>query len=157
MVEELLVSNANERGATFSADGRWIAYQSDESGRNEIYVRPFPDVDAGRWQVSTTGGTQPVWSPDPDRQELFYTDPASSLVAVPVRGEGATFAYGNPEVLFDGTACVLRPNSRYYDVSPDGKRFLMIKVHSVGEDGAVPEIIVVENWFEELKTLVPVP
>jgi hypothetical protein len=98
-------------------------------------VRPFPDVDAGKWQVSTTGGTQPVWSPDPDRQELFYTDPASSLVAVPVRGEGATFAHGNPEVLFDGTAYVLNPNFRFYDVSPDGKRFLMIKVNSVEEAG----------------------
>jgi len=135
VVEELLASNANERAAAFSPDGRWIAYQADESGRNEIYVRPFPDVDAGKWQVSTTGGTQPVWSPDPDRQELFYTDPASSLVAVPVRGEGATFAHVNPEVLFDGTAYVLNPNFRFYDVSPDGKRFLMIKVNSVEEAG----------------------
>lgn len=148
VVEELLDSSGNELNAALSADGRWIAYQSDESGRNEIYVRPFPDVEAGRWQVSRTGGSQPVWSPDPDRQELFYWDPTPSLVAVPVRGEGATFAHGNPEALFDAAEYLGGVAYRQYDVSPDGNRFLMIKMNGVEDVGTMPEIIIVEHWFE---------
>ena len=96
VVVELLDSNANERNAALSADGRWIAYQSDKAWQNEIYVRPFPDLEAGRWQVSRTGGTQPIWSPDPNGQELFYWNPAPSLVVVPVRGEDATLRARQP-------------------------------------------------------------
>ncbi len=104
------------------------------------------------WQVSGAGGIQPAWSPD--GQELFYWDPAPSLVAVLVRGEAATFTRGNPEVLFEAQGYFTGPGGRTYDVSPDG-RFLLIKTGTTDETGARPDIILVENWFEELKRLAP--
>ena len=82
-----------------SPDGRWMAYLSDESGKNEIYVRPFPEVNKGRWQISTSGGNSPLWSRD--GRELFYRS-ADSVMAVAVQTE-PTFKPGKPEVLFRGT------------------------------------------------------
>jgi Tol biopolymer transport system component len=143
----------SERTADLSPDGRWIAYESDESGRSEIYVRPFPDVDTGRWQVSTNGGTEPLWSRD--GHELFYRSRDELLVAgietTPV------FAAGNPEILFRdtyfGSGGGVPQGGRAYDVARDGQRFLMIK--PVEASIAAPRIIIVENWFEELARLVP--
>ena len=88
----------SELNAEFSRDGRWLAYESNESGRNEIYVRPFPNVDAGRRQVSTNGGTQPLWARN--GQELFY-ESKGALIRVPVK-MGSTFEAGTPRKLFDG-------------------------------------------------------
>ena len=131
-----------------SPDGRYLAYASNEAGQFQIYVRPFPDVETGKWQVSTDGGLRPAWSRN--GRELFYTK-GSTLIAVPLQTAGSTFAWGNSVKLFD------RPYAapaleRYYDVSPDGKRFLMIKESSPGDTiTTTANMVVVLNWIEELK------
>ncbi len=137
-----------------SPDGRWMAYMSDESGNYEVYVRPFPDVNAGRWQVSVAGGTSPIWSPD--GRELFYRT-AGSVVAVDVQTEPA-FKAGKPHVLFQDKYVPLQTDATTWHISPDGKRFLMMK--DIGSTGSTFEgprkINIVVNWFEELKQRVPV-
>jgi Tol biopolymer transport system component len=137
-----------ERSGDVSPDGRWLAYQSDESGPYQIYVRPFPTVDAGRWQVSGEGGTLPRWSPN--GRELFYADGHNHLVSVNVQA-GATFAFGKATTLFD-LADTMVSVYRNYDVAPDGARFAVVKAQR--SRGAV-QFIVVENWLEELKARVP--
>ena len=136
---------------SFSPDGRWLAYESDESGQLEIYVRPFPDVDGGGlWQVSTGGGTQPLWARN--GRELFYRNEAA-LIAVAVQTE-PNFTPATPEVLFEREYAG-GPGGRSYDVSPDGEQFLMIK-ESSGEVTTAPQrFVVVQNWFEELRQRVP--
>jgi hypothetical protein len=135
--------------ADFSPNGRYIAYQSDESGRYEIYVRPFPRIDNGRWQVSMAGGTRPVWARN--GRELFYLDASNTLSAVPVSTSGPTISIGIPAKLFDTT--YVQPNpARHFDVSADGQQFLMLKAIATGDPNATPvSIVLVEHWFEELK------
>jgi serine/threonine protein kinase len=136
-----------------SPDGRWIAYASYESGKVEIYVRSFPEVNKGKWQVSTNGGNRPLWSPDPDGRELFYRN-VDSVMAVAVQTE-PTFKPGKTETLFRGTYA-----AEEWDISHDGKRFLMIKPPaSTGAALAAAgprKINIVLNWFEELKQRLPV-
>ncbi|HET9361719.1 MAG TPA: protein kinase [Vicinamibacterales bacterium] len=144
----------NESNPEVSPDGRWVAYQSDESGQFEVYVRPFPNVDAGgRWLVSNGGGTRPVWAQN--GRELFYLVEPGRVMAVPIQ-PGATFTWGNPQMVFDGPY-VAGNAGRTYDVSPDGRRFLMIKdAPRQGKDPAPePKLVIVQNWVEELKRLVP--
>ena len=145
----LLATTFAERMPELSPDGRWLAYVSDESGREEIYVRPFPDIGAGgRWQVSTGGGTQPLWSRD--GSELFYRND-DALLGVPVETQ-PSFTAGNPAVVLDGWYTT-NQGGRGYDVSLDGERFLMLRQY---EDAAsTVEIVVVENWFAELERLAP--
>jgi Tol biopolymer transport system component len=149
----LLNSQFSEFRPALSPDGRWLAYVSNENGPNEIYVRPFPDVNQGKWQVSTTGGTSPVWSPD--GREIFYRG-ASSLMAVPVTTTPA-FKAGTPQPLFSLATYVFPANGRKYDISPDGRRFLFLKgVDAVQAANApAPPLVFVENWTEELKRRVP--
>ena len=133
----------------FSPNGRYLAYQSDESGRSEVYVRPFPHVDSGRWQISTAGGTRPAWARS--GRELFYLDASNTLTAVPVQTSGSTFSAGKPAKVFDTKYAEPNP-SRHYDVSADGQRFLMLKDSAAGDPNATPaSMVVVEHWFEELK------
>jgi serine/threonine-protein kinase len=150
-VMPLFATMFGERNGEVSPDGRWLAYESDESGREEIYVRPFRDLQGGRWQVSTSGGTRPLWARN--GRELFYLVPPGRVMSVAIqRGEG--FAAGNPQVIFDGP--YLAPNSsRTYDVSPNGERFLMLKAASSDKTSAQPSMIIVQNWTEELKRRVP--
>ena len=145
--EPLYSSSFNETGAVVSPDGQWMAYEADDSGRFEVYVRQFPNGDDGRWQISTAGGAEPVWGPA--GRELFYRT-GSEVVAVLV-GEGPPSTWSSPIALF---ADQYNPRqggySRYYDVAPDG-RFLMILVTSV-EGG---DLVFVEHWAEELNRFVP--
>jgi len=138
-----------EGGPAFSPDGRWLAYVSDESGRSEVYVQPFPGPGA-KFVISTGGGSEPVW---PRRgHELFYRN-GDEMMAVDVT-TGLTFAAGKPRRLFDGRyarSTSLWPN---YDVSADGQRFLMVK--GVEEFTSPTQINVVLSWSEELKRLVPI-
>jgi eukaryotic-like serine/threonine-protein kinase len=139
--------------AEFSPDGRYVAYQSDASGQNEVYVRPFPNVELGRWQISTAGGTRPAWARD--GRELFFLDPSNTLTGVAVRTSEPSFIYGSPAKVFDGKYVESNP-ARHYDVSHDGRRFLMIKDSADGDPNATPaSMVVVAHWFEELKRLVP--
>ena len=135
--------------AHFSPDGRYIAYASDESGRYEIYLRPFPRVDNGRWQISTAGGTRPVWARS--GRELFYLDASNALTSVPVTASGPTITIGIPAKLFDTKYAEPNP-SRHFDVSADGQRFLMLKASATADPNATPlSMVLVEHWFEELK------
>lgn len=156
-VTPLLQTTFGEQNPDVSPDGRWIAYESNESGSNEIYVRPFPAIDGGRWQVSTGGGTRPVWARS--GRELFYLVGADAvrMMALPVQS-GATFSAGSPQKLFEGRYFATPDRSgRTYDVSPDGQRFLMIKNAAVDvTTSLVPSFVFVLNWFDELKRLVPV-
>jgi eukaryotic-like serine/threonine-protein kinase len=139
--------------AEISPDGRYLAYQSDESGQVQVYVRAFPDVRSGPWQISTAGGTRPAWGRN--GRELFFLDGSGALTAVPVQTSGPTFIGGTPAKLFDTK--YLEPNpARHYDVAPDSRRFLMIKddVNS-SANATAPSMVVVLNYFEELKRKVP--
>ncbi len=150
-VETLVATEFAERNAELSPDGRWMAYQSTQSGQDEVYVRPFPNVDDGQWQISTGGGTRPLWAST--GRELFYRRGAA-LMVVPMQ-TGPSFTPATPEVLFEGTYHT--GPGRSYDIAPDGQRFLMIKEGGGAEDtSAPPSLIVVQNWFEELERLVPV-
>ena len=152
-IESLLQTPSNERNGVVSPrDGRWLAYESDSSKRFEIYVRPFPDVSAGQWLISTAGGTRPLWAPN--GQELFYVAPDGALMAVRVDARGSAWSAGSPAKVFEGPYATGAPsNGRNYDVSPDGKRFLMVKEPAT--QATAPQIVVVQNWFEELKRLAP--
>ena len=153
-VEPLIQTMFSETQGEISPDGHWLAYQSNDSGQNQIYVRPFPNVNAGRWQLSTAGGTRHVWARN--GRELFYGGPGGAIMAVPVQ-TGSTFSYGNPTKLFDWPTLPAPSPARTYDVSPDGQKFLMIK-ESGGSDPTTPtpsSVVVVLNWTEELKQRVP--
>ena len=154
----LLQSPAQKLGAEVSPDGRWLAYQSDESGRHEVFVRPFPNVEAGRWQISTDGGTRPAWSRKGD--ELFYLDGNDLLTAVRIQASGTTFIPGKPAKVLNGKYVAGSTTRGYdlrsYDVSADGQRFLMLKeMASTTTSAALPTMTVVVNWIEELKSRMP--
>jgi serine/threonine-protein kinase len=147
--QTIVQTTFQEGNADVSPDGNWIAYQSNESGNLQVYVRPFPKTDGGRWQVSTGGGGRPVWARN--GRELFYIDTDNRLNVVPVRAT-PTFSAGSPVRVFDARY-FSNIAGRTYDVSPDGRRFLMIKDNAVA-DGASSKpanLIVVEHWPEELK------
>jgi Tol biopolymer transport system component len=151
----LLQEKYNKDHPQVSPDGRWLAYASNESGHNEVYVRSFPEVNKGRWQISMDGGNGPLWSPN--GRELFYRN-GDSVMAVSVETE-PTFKPGKPKMLFRGTyfsdniGQAVLPR---WDISPDGKRFLMMKESGQTSTGGAPrKINIVLNWLEELKARVP--
>jgi hypothetical protein len=152
-VQPLIQGPLVDRNPEVSPDGQWLAYESNDSGQLQVFVRPFPDVNKGKIQVSTVGGAQPLWARN--GQELFYIAPGGVLMSVPVK-RGTTWTAGTPTRLFQ--APYFRggggSDSRTYDASPDGKRFLMIKQDVPGNQPAA-RIVVVQHWLEELKRLVP--
>jgi hypothetical protein len=136
----------NESVPRFSPDGSWLAYVSNESGRLETYVQPYPGP-GGKWQISTERGTEPVWNPN--GRELFYRS-GGKMMAVDIAIQ-PSFAAGKPRMLFEGP--YEAPTDSNYDVSRDGRRFLMLKPSE--QEAAASQINVVLNWFEELKRRVP--
>ena len=162
--EPLIATAFAEALPAVSPDGRWIAYQSNESGPPAVFVRPFPDVGDGKWQVSQGPGLAPAWSRD--SRELFYVAAAPggrAMMAVEYDGD-PSFTWSRPERLFELSGRMdiwMAAASRQWDVAPDGGRFLMIK-----EDEDAPgdgprqgptELVYVANWFTELAERVPVP
>jgi serine/threonine-protein kinase len=145
--------DAVERRPALSPDGRWLAYQSFRDGRWDVYVRPFPDVRGGLWQVSPGGGEEPVWAPD--GRTLFYVDHAAQrLMAVPVAASGG-LEPGSPEAVLDVSPYIFRlANHNNYDIGPDG-RFLFLKLAEAATTDAGPQIVVVLNFSEELRRLAP--
>jgi serine/threonine-protein kinase len=139
----------NESSPRFSPDGRWLAYASDESGRHEIYVQPYPGP-GGKWPISADGGREPVWNRN--GRELFYRS-GDKMMVVDVATQ-PRFAAGKPRVLFEGPYDPTVFTAPNYDVSPDGRRFLMLKRSEQGA-ASLTQINVVLNWFEELKRRVP--
>jgi len=147
----LIHSRFDEANAELSPDGRWIAYQSDESGRAEVHVRPFPAVDSGHWQVSTDGGQQPLWARS--GRELFFVDASRRIIAVPIQ-TGPSFTAGNATVAVAALSVATGPG-RAYDVSPDGKRFLVIRPAGADDKTGPAQLNVVLNWGDELTRLLP--
>lgn len=139
-------ASSTEWGGAFSRDGKWIAYTSDESGRYEVYVRPYPGP-GGQWQISTDGGEEPMWSPN--GRELLYRK-GFKWMTVGVR-TSPEFSAEPPHLLFEGPYVNVPGVS--YDVAPDGQHFLMLRG---AEEGKTTQLKVVLNWFEELKEKVPV-
>jgi serine/threonine-protein kinase len=147
----LLRSAFNVRASRVSPDGRWIAYTSNESGRDEVYVHAFPSLE-GKWQISTSGGTEPMWSRKGD--ELFYRG-EGALMVVGISRAPSSFSASSPHKMFNDNYFA-DSGRTVYDVSADGQRFLMLKNDVADEGtGARGQIILVQNWFEELKRLVP--
>ena len=138
----------------FSPDGRWIAYTSDETGRQEVYAQPFPGPGERR-QLSNNGGTQPAWARN--GRELFYTEIEARtqrmrMMSVPFVA-GSPLRAGVPHALFEGQFRD-QANTRGYDVTADGQRFLMVKPVQ-RPPSPVTQMVMVQNWFEELKAKVP--
>lgn len=149
-VRPLLHTPFEEMFPAISPDGGWLAYQSNESGGPEVYVRPFPDVEAGKEQVSSGGGMEPVWGPT--GRELFYRN-GDAMMAVSVETE-PTFTRGNPEILFEGR--YYRPAIRSYDLAPDGQRFVMIEAAQSGDPVSGLQLVITLNWHQELLERVPI-
>jgi serine/threonine protein kinase len=143
-------SPAHDEAPALSADGRWLAYSSEESGDRQIYVRPFPDTKAGRWQVTSEGGSQPLWAPD--GSELYYRN-GPAMMSVTVKTD-PVFRTGPPSELFRGD--FINPDGAFrdYDLEyPEGRRFLMVE--DLEPEVSSTRLIYVENWDTELESLVP--
>jgi hypothetical protein len=156
--EPLIHSEADEDCPSLSPDGGWIAYESDDTGEAEIYVQRFPDL-GGRRLISIGGGYTPTWSPD--GKELFYLRPVSvggapgTMMRVAVEREGTTLTAGQPEELFEWAFYMRRGPARLYDVGPDGRFLMVAEEDQTGSADSPYDLIVVQNWFEELKRRVP--
>jgi serine/threonine-protein kinase len=154
----LLKEKYYEAQPQVSPDGRWIAYTSNESGQNQVCVRPFPEVEGGLWQVSTTGGDSPLWSPD--SREIFFRN-GDAVMGTSLRTD-PTFSFETPKMLFRGTyvrSVLAFGNWDFatWDISPDGQRFLMMKelAAATAVERGLRKITVILNWYEEIKRLVP--
>jgi serine/threonine-protein kinase len=140
----------DESALALSPDGRWIAYESDETGRREVYIRPFPNTNDGRWQASTNGGFAPLWARS--GRELFFVDAARQMTVVPFT-PGPEPRLGERRVLFLLSDDLYLTEGDYYtpwDISPDGRRFVMARRLGSGTAARSP-LVVVENWFTELR------
>jgi len=141
----VVATTFTEMSPAFSPNGRWLAYVSNETGVDEIYVVPFPNTGAGKWAISAGGGTEPLWSHRGN--ELFYRDASGDLVAVEVH-TNPTFSLGRSVALFPAAGFSSLRFTPQYAVALDDRRFLMIRPL---QTGAPDKLIVVENWFEELR------
>ncbi len=149
----LVVTPYDESAFALSPDGRWIAYHSDETGRPEVFVRPFPNTNSSKEQISTDGGRAPLWSRD--GRELFYLRADNTMMAVPVAA-GAEWRRSEPRALFQLRSALAMLEPSYYtpwDVAPDG-RFIFARSREGGSDRRAP-LIVIENWMEEVKAKMP--
>ena len=152
VVTGLIASEFNEAGATLSPNGRWIAYSSDRSGVDEVYVRPFPGLDS-LTPISTGGGLEPRWGPD--GRELFYRLPNGELHVVAI-DTGATEIVVESDLVFQGVRPFTAPvGLRTYDIDPSGARVINTASSRVADEQG--GLIIVENWFEELRERVPIP
>lgn len=138
-----------ELGSAQQPDSRWLAYVSNEQGRNEVFVRPFPDVNGGKWQVSSGGGSAPVWAHS--GRDLFYVSRGQmNVVAI---HPGPPFSAEPPRALFAIPAGVRAGSlaNGTIAITPDDRRFLMVRDMGWGEMAGTPTLVVVENFFEELR------
>jgi Tol biopolymer transport system component len=142
----LVATPASENQFELSPDGKYLAYVSDESGTLEVYVRPFPNTSSARWQVSTAGGTVPLWSHS--GKELFFRTKQGDIASVPV-STASGFTAGAPRVLFSAKPFRFNTQISTYDISPDDKRFLMLRETATAEAG---QLVVSEHWLDDLKS-----
>jgi serine/threonine-protein kinase len=141
-----------EINAAFSPDGRWLAYQSDESGRIEVYVRPFPGP-GGKWQISTGGGAFPAWSRN--RKELFYRTLELTLMVAPYAAEGDSFRAEKPRQWSPGLVTPRGGNNRGFDLHPDGQRVAVLKAAEQQAEEKRDKVVLIQNFFDELRRVAP--
>jgi serine/threonine-protein kinase len=144
---KIISTPVRDLGARLSPDAHWIAYYSNESGRHEVYVRPFPNVNDHKWMISTNGGWTPVWSPD--GRELFYVN-GSEMIAVSITAHGADFSAGKPEQLFDGPFDTTQDMN--FDIAPDATHFVMVEADP---DAKPTRINVAVNWIDDVRRTAP--
>jgi len=144
----LVASPYTELQPALSRDGRWLAYASNESGTNEVYVRPFPDTGGARWQVSNGGGEEPRWSAD--GRVIFFLDPRSRLIAADVR-TGPAFAVAGQRPLFSAVDFFREGFHQSYDVSADGRFFYFMRPLQSDAGTRAPQIVRVDNWFADVR------
>ena len=144
----LVGSPFTELHPAVSPNGHWLAYTSNESGRNEVYVRPFPNTGDGRWQVSTAGGVTPRWSPD--GRELYYLDAGRRMIAVSVT-TSPSFAAGDRHPLFDASGFTLDDFHTPYDITPDGRFFIFAAPRQLSAAVRPPSMVRVDHWFRDLE------
>ncbi|HKE83393.1 MAG TPA: protein kinase [Vicinamibacterales bacterium] len=137
----IAATSFNEMRPRFAPDGRFVAYESDELGQNEIFIQPVPPT-GGKWQISISGGSGPSWRHD--GRELYYVNSSGDLVAVPITTSDRTLSVGSPVRLFSGLGFVTAV--RQYDPAPDGSRFLVRRV----SDPPAQPIMVVLDWTARL-------
>lgn len=142
-IRELVATPVNEVTPALSPDGRWLAYVSEESGRNEVFLRPFPNISEAKRQVSIKGGSEPVWAHS--GRELFFVDGDNQLVAAEISA-APVLTVGRQQVLFSRARFAGDPLHPRYAVAPDDRRFLMVQFMAGGD-----ELVLVQNWFEVLK------
>jgi len=147
----LVASPYTELHPAVSPGGQWLAYTSNESGNNEVYVRPFPNTKDGRWQVSTAGGRVPRWSRD--GKELFFIDRGGTMVSAPIAA-GAGFSVGPLRPLFNTTGLALDDFHQAYDVSPDGRSFIVAAPRQLTAATRPPQLVRVDHWFQDLRARV---
>jgi Periplasmic component of the Tol biopolymer transport system len=140
--------SADEYMPAVSPDGRWVAYVSIESGREEVYVRPVPDVDRARWQVSSAGGTSPVWGSS--SRELYYVARGDTMVAVTVGGT-TEFQVTGREALFGTAPFTFTPWHQGFGVRPGGRSFVMLRRTDQSAGPEARRLAVVLNWFTEVR------
>jgi Tol biopolymer transport system component len=145
----IVATGYDEQAAALSPDSHWLAYLSNEQGENEVFVRPFPDVNGGKWQVSSGGGSAPLWAHN--GRELFYVRGANMYV-VQIH-PGPPFSAEPPRVLFaiPGRVRAGSPVRGTFAITPDDQRFLMVRDNSWEDMAGAPTLVVVENFFEELR------
>ena len=147
-----LNSPFGEMTPVFSPDGRWLAYQSDESGNNEVYVRPFPGP-GGKWQISTGGGVFPKWSRN--GKELFYSTEGSRIMVATYTVSGDSFHPEKPQPWSPGQFSSGRGYTYNFDPHPDGRRFAVLKAPATGETSQVNKVTFIFNFFDQLRRKVP--
>jgi Tol biopolymer transport system component len=152
MATPLLASPGGERSPAFSPDGRWLAYVSSESGSPEVYVRPYPDVDTRKIQISVDGGDAPRWNPAGG--ELFYISTSGDLMAARIETTPA-FKVSGVTRLFTPIGFQGGNGALFYDVSPDGKRFLMLDIGAAPSSAGREQLVMVQNFAAELKKRLP--
>jgi hypothetical protein len=146
----LLTESYDEKQPALSPNGRWLAYTSTESGREEVFVRPFPELDAGKRQISTGGGRMPLWSPAGD--ELFYVDDDDMAVVAAVDASSVDFDVLGRSPLFSADFLVNSSNM-LWDISPDGQRFLVAR--PIGPEREEARFVLVNNFATVLRERVP--
>jgi serine/threonine-protein kinase len=148
----LQATDVDEQFAAVSPEGQWLAFESNSSGQREVYVRPFPDVDRGLWQVSSTGGRQPSWSRD--GKELFFFNGDGALSRAQVSVQAGAFRASSPERLLEPRYYGVQPLSlvaRTYDSAPRGDRFIVVKPGPTAADTNATDLILVQHWAVALR------